>query len=188
MTQTQDASADPSPARPAPARRRELALIALIALQAFCAVYFVSDVIRDALEAGRFEFHLGIEAFANLGLVAGIVVEAIVLRDLLAREARTAETLSVAQGAMAELMRARFAQWGLTPSEADVAGFTIKGFSIAEVAGLRGSSEATVKTHLNAVYRKAGVAGRAQLVSVFVEELLAGPIETGRAGAPRAGA
>ena len=52
---------------------RELALIALIALQAFCAVYFVSDVIRDALEAGRFEFHLGIEAFANLGLVAGIV-------------------------------------------------------------------------------------------------------------------
>ena len=162
-----------------PRRRRELALIALIVLQGFCAAYFVLDVIRDAIEAGRFEFHLGIELFANLGLVAGVVVEVVVLRNLLAREARTAEALSVAQGAMAELMRSRFADWGLTPSEADVAGFTVKGFSIAEVAGLRGSSEATVKTHLNAVYRKAGVAGRAQLVSVFVEELFAGPLDGG---------
>jgi DNA-binding CsgD family transcriptional regulator len=77
---------------------------------------------------------------------------------------------------MAEVIEDRFAAWGLTPSEADVAGFTIKGFSIAEVAELRGSSEATVKTHLNAVYRKAGVSGRTQLVSVFVEDLLAGPV------------
>ena len=36
-------------------------------------------------------------------------------------------------------MEGYFADWGLTPSEADIATFTIKGYSIAEIAGLRGS-------------------------------------------------
>jgi DNA-binding CsgD family transcriptional regulator len=57
-----------------------------------------------------------------------------------------------------------------------VAAFTIKGFTIAEIAALRGSAEGTVKTHLNAIYRKAGVQGRGQLVSLLIEELLGGPL------------
>ena len=64
----------------------------------------------------------------------------------------------------------------LTPAERDVAGFTIKGYSIAEIAQLRGSAEGTVKTHLNAIYRKAGVTGRGQLVSLLVEDLFRAPL------------
>ncbi|MDF1620656.1 helix-turn-helix transcriptional regulator [Pseudothioclava nitratireducens] len=161
---------------PRTTRSREISLILLMLVQAFCASFFLGDVIEDALEPGGFTLHVGLEIIANLALICAIVVEGWVLWVLLKQQSRTSKALSVAQGAMAEVIEDRFAAWGLTPSEADVAGFTIKGFSIAEVAELRGSSEATVKTHLNAVYRKAGVSGRTQLVSVFVEDLLAGPV------------
>lgn len=52
----------------------------------------------------------------------------------------------------------------------------IKGYSIAEIAGLRGSAEAAIKAQLNSIYRKSGTQGRAQLVSVLVEDLLRAPL------------
>ena len=50
--------------------------------------------------------------------------------------------------------------------------FAIKGFSTAEIAGFRDVSEGTVKAQTNAIYRKAGVAGRPQLLSLFIDELI----------------
>ena len=67
-----------------------------------------------------------------------------------------------------------------------MAWFTIKGLSIADIARLRQNSEGTVKAQSNAIYRKAGVSGRAQLVSLCIEDLIdAGPLaqEPGLAGA-----
>ena len=52
----------------------------------------------------------------------------------------------------------------------------MKGCSIADIAQMRGSAEGTVKTHLNAIYRKAGVQGRGQLVSVLIEDLMNAPL------------
>ncbi|MBN2741941.1 MAG: response regulator transcription factor [Rhodobacteraceae bacterium] len=155
---------------------QEAGLAALIIVQAGCAFVFLMDVFGDIMNTGYFSLDINIELFANLGLVAAIMVEARVLWVLLRRQAIADRAISVARGAMAQLMSDQFSAWGLTAAEADVASFTIKGFSIAETAGLRGASEATVKSQLNAVYRKAGVAGRAQLVSVFVEELFTGAL------------
>lgn len=67
---------------------------------------------------------------------------------------------------------ARFEDWRLTPAERDVAWFTMKGLSIGEIAAMRGTSEGTVKAQGNAIYRKAGVAGRVQLLAAFMDELL----------------
>lgn len=164
--------------RPLSVWTKEGGLAALILLQAGCAFVFVSDIAGDVRQYGLDSLHLSIELVANLGLIAAIAIEARLLLSLLRRQERSERALSAAQGAMAELMRAHFTLWRLTPAEADVAGFTIKGFSVAETAELRGSGEATVKSQLNAVYRKAGVSGRAQLVSIFVEELFAGPIRS----------
>ena len=69
-------------------------------------------------------------------------------------------------------MDERFADWDLTPAERDVALFAIKGFSTQDIAELRGVSEGTVKAQSNAIYRKAGVTGRAQLLSLFIDELV----------------
>jgi DNA-binding NarL/FixJ family response regulator len=44
--------------------------------------------------------------------------------------------------------------------------------STAEIAGLRATSEGTIKAQTNAIYRKAGVTGRPQLLSLFIEDLM----------------
>jgi DNA-binding NarL/FixJ family response regulator len=67
----------------------------------------------------------------------------------------------------------QFDVWGLTDAEADVAGLLLKGMAHKEIALLRGSSEATVRQHAAAVYRKSGLTSRAQLTAFFLEDLLA---------------
>lgn len=163
-------------------------LIALILFQTVCTLFFVADVSTDMAAMGITSLtdpHMFPEMGATAGLILGIVFEVLVLVRLLRRQAQLTRAMGVAAGALAAIMEGYFTRWGLTPSEADVAGFAIKGFTIAEIAGFRGSSEATVKTHLNAIYRKAGVAGRAQLVSLLVEDLFRAPL-VGPAGAAAA--
>ena len=154
-------------------------LVALILFQALCSVVFLNDVVSDlAPQAWARVFSLGnlSEIAATIGLGIGLVFEASVLVKLLKRQARMQQSLTVAATALSDLMQSYFVNWGLTPTEQDVAAFTIKGCSIAEIAVLRGSAEGTIKTHLNAIYRKSGVTGRAQLVSVLVEDLLQMPL------------
>ena len=84
--------------------------------------------------------------------------------------------LRAASGAFMELLEDRFEEWGLTPAERDVALFAIKGMSTADIAALRETSEGTVKAQTNAIYRKAGVRGRSQLLSLFIDDLMADPL------------
>lgn len=44
-----------------------------------------------------------------------------------------------------------------------------------------------MKTHLNAISRKAGVQGRSQLVNLLIEELLGGPVPRSEGAAARTG-
>lgn len=71
-----------------------------------------------------------------------------------------------------DLLTERFQEWGLTPAEKDVALFAIKGLSTSDIAVLRSTSEGTVKAQTNAIYRKAGVSGRSQLLSLFIDDLM----------------
>ena len=156
-------------------------LAALIAVQVLCTVVFMVDVATDLADKGRagtIDLAVWPELAACLGLILGIGFEVLVLSRLLREQARMAQGLSVAAGALSDVMAGYFRDWGLTPAEEDVAGFTIKGYSISEIAVLRSSAEGTIKTHLNAIYRKSGTAGRGQLVSILIEDLLQAPILT----------
>lgn len=156
-------------------------LALLIAFQTLCSVVFLNDVVGDLAPqpwGDVFSAANLSEIAASLGLGIGLVFEALVLVRLLRRQARMQQSLTAAGTALSDLMQSHFESWGLTPTEQDVAAFTIKGCSIAEIAALRGSAEGTIKTHLNAIYRKSGVSGRAQLVSVLVEDLLQMPLLT----------
>ena len=158
-----------------------LALVGLIAAQAFCAAFFLYDVALDGFELAWPPFtnrHFLLEAFAALALIAAVLVETSFLMRLLQRKAHLETQVSIAAGAFQDVMQARFNDWGLTPSEADVATFTIKGMSIAEIAQLRGTAEGTVKAQLGAIYRKAGVQGRGALLGLFVEDLMTPPAPT----------
>lgn len=161
---------------PRPSAGSPRVVLALIVFQVACAAFFVVDSIGDYHLPGVMWWHMMPEIAATAGLFVGLVFEARALKALLRRQAIMEKSLGVAAGALAGLMEEYFRQWELTPSEADVATFTIKGYSIAEIAQMRGSAEGTVKTHLNAIYRKAGVQGRGQLVSVLIEDLLNSPL------------
>ncbi len=156
-------------------------LVVLIVLQAACAVFFVSDVLHDGFGQGSliaFTPHLWIETVATMGLVFGIIFETKYLLEIMRHAALMRRNIKVATGALNDVIKDYFHEWELTPSESDVALFTIKGMTNGEIADLRNSSEGTIKAHLNAVFRKAGVTGRHQLVCLLVEDLLSEPLIT----------
>lgn len=67
----------------------------------------------------------------------------------------------------------QFDVWELSPAEADVAGLLLKGASLREIAGLRRTSEATIRQQAGNVYRKSGLGSRAELSAYFLEDLFA---------------
>jgi DNA-binding CsgD family transcriptional regulator len=67
---------------------------------------------------------------------------------------------------------AQLRRWNLTPAERETALFLLKGYGHKEIAALSGRSERTVRQHAVAVYRKSGLAGRAELSAFFLEDLL----------------
>jgi len=70
------------------------------------------------------------------------------------------------------LIHSQFTAWNLSSSESDIALMLIKGFSLKEIAHLRGTSERTVRQQALAVYGKSGLGGRAELAAYFLEDLL----------------
>lgn len=162
--------------------RASLVVFAILVVQAACAFFFVSDILFSVL--GIYAHPIAwqtreyIEIGAALGLVLGVLLGAIALQRLMRDRRRAEEKLRRASGAFMDLLQEKFGDWGLTPSERDVALFAIKGMSTAEIAGLRNTAEGTVKAQTNAIYRKAGVSGRPQLLSLFIEDLM----ETRRGG------
>jgi DNA-binding CsgD family transcriptional regulator len=67
--------------------------------------------------------------------------------------------------------------WSLTGAERETALLILKGYSHKEIAGLTGRADRTVRQHAVAVYRKSGLAGRAELSAFFLEDLLL-PLES----------
>ncbi|MGC3999826.1 MAG: LuxR C-terminal-related transcriptional regulator [Anaeromyxobacter sp.] len=73
---------------------------------------------------------------------------------------------------LGEAIDAQFERWGLSAAEREVGLLLLKGLAHKEIAELRGTSEKTVRQQALAVYRKAGLAGRAELSAFFLEDLL----------------
>lgn len=113
-----------------------------------------------------------LEISASLGLVIGSVLGMRSVVQARRSQMHAEEALRSASGAFAMVVNEKFERWALTRAELDVAWLVIKGFSIREIAELRGTSEGTIKSQCNAIYRKVGVSGRAQLLSLIVEDLL----------------
>ncbi|WP_245776408.1 helix-turn-helix transcriptional regulator [Thalassovita taeanensis] len=155
---------------------KKLIIAVIMAVQVACTVFFVSEIFLKEFGVttrlipvqGRQNAQIG----AALGLSLGIVMGWVALRRSIQHTQQVEEKLRVASGAFMDLLEERFTHWGLTPAERDVALFAIKGLSTHDIADLRNTSEGTVKAQSNAIYRKAGVSGRPQLLSLFIEDLM----------------
>lgn len=150
---------------------RATAMTIVVALQALAAAFFLADLAGD-LASEAVGTHLIVEGLAALALLVAVVMGAIQIRHLIAAARADEAAVAVARGALAQLVQLRFAQWHLTPAEADVALFALKGCDVAQIAALRGAAAGTVRAQLARIYAKAGVASHTALLALFVEELI----------------
>lgn len=165
-------------AKGAPRVSRAAAFLIVLLVQAACAGVFLLDILMSIF--GIYPVPLAwttrelMEMGAGLGLTLGLVLGAGLVRrsfqDLRHAQAR----LEKANAAFVDLLNARFDEWGLTAAERDVALFAIKGLTVQDMARLRETSEGTIKSQTAAIYRKAGVTGRPQLLSVIIEDMMGG--------------
>jgi DNA-binding CsgD family transcriptional regulator len=162
--------------RPSGALGSSIAIALIIAIQGGCALFFVSNILLSVFDVAirplPWAFREYLEIGAALGLSLGTILGAVVLYHNLKGRRDAEERLRRSQAVFADHLAERFNLWGLTPAEADVAIFAIKGLKTTEIAQLRQTSEGTIKAQSNAIYRKAGVSGRTQLLSVFIEDLM----------------
>jgi DNA-binding CsgD family transcriptional regulator len=153
---------------------RPLFLWCLFALQVACTVFFLGDAFQDvfgARETGDEAGH-ALEIGVSICLLLGTIFTGWELRGQSRRETKMRLQIDVASGALTEILQKQFDAWALTEAEQAVAFLGIKGYSISEIATLRETKEGTIKAQNAAVYRKAGVSGRLQLLSFFIEDLL----------------
>ncbi|MBI5066968.1 MAG: LuxR family transcriptional regulator [Deltaproteobacteria bacterium] len=149
------------------------------------AFFLVLDVISDVRE-GASAGHIAFEVAATLLSLGGF---AAMWRLLQAERSRARELKVELDGTRADLVRwhaeaqellkglgaaidRQFDGWGLSPAEREVGLLLLKGLSLKEAAEARQTSERTVRQQALAVYRKAGLAGRAELAAFFLEDLL----------------
>lgn len=170
-----------APADPAASALRRIAGVVLL-----CGAILVVDVggeihaaiIRPERRTPMNLLHLATELAATAALGWAFALSRRALRRLHGALASESERLRALRGEFDALMRARFAGWGLSPAEADIALLSVRGLKIAEIAALRQTREGTIKAQLSSIFRKSGAASRTDFVARFVDDFLdhaAGP-------------
>ena len=157
-------------------RLSSLLLGGVVFLQVGFSLFFIIDMVVELFGirqvAVSWEYREIVQLVTILGMVLGAVLGIVVLKGMRGNMREVDNRMLVASGQFHELMMRRFDDWSLSPSERDVAILTLKGLSNAEIAEVRGKSIGTIKAQCNAIYQKADVSGRTQLISFFIEELL----------------
>jgi DNA-binding CsgD family transcriptional regulator len=120
-----------------------------------------------------------------LGAVVAVAWTTAALRELRREQAEMREDLAraVAMGrewreasstTLSDLggaIQRQFEAWSLSRAEADIAGLMLKGVPLRGIAELRHTSETTIRQQAQAIYRKSGLSGRAELSAYFLESL-----------------
>lgn len=172
--------------------RPERATLRLAVLQLVCAVVFAVDLLLEFPHPHEWLLldvtdttHLFTEVAVMALLVLGFALSRYALSAMQGERDRLRSDLRSLRGEFDAILQARFALWHLSPAQRDVALLTLRGLRISDIARLRGCAEGTVKAHLSAVFRAAGVGTRNELQGLFMEEFLDfGAVTEGRAPVP----
>mgnify|MGYP003637739785 FL=1 len=142
---------------------------AAILLFAIIALLIGWDVVADYRERVNFG-HMAIEVFVMSVAASGTVLLWIQLvrartdlaQALVENEQWSRENRQLLQGLGAAINK-QFRTWRLTKAEAEIGLLILKGLSHKEIAKVRQTSERTIREQARALYKKSGLAGRAEL-------------------------
>lgn len=157
---------------------RATTFLLLLVVQAACVGVFILDLLMSIF--GFYPVPLSwttrefMEMGAGVGLVLGLIFGGLLVWRAFSELTHATSRLDRASAAFSELLDSRFQEWRLTAAERDVALFAIKGLNVQEISELRDTSEGTVKAQTAAIYRKANVTGRPQLLSLFIDDMMGG--------------
>lgn len=146
----------------------------------FCGVILGFDIGGELHALGLFAQNFSVLAIAHLAMEAVATVGVGLAFVLIRQHLRQAEQVHQAdQSQLRALrqdfdrhMRDRFAQWGLSAAESDVAILTMRGLKISEIALMRHTQDGTIKSQLSSIFRKSGVSTRTEFVARFMDEFL----------------
>jgi DNA-binding CsgD family transcriptional regulator len=158
--------------------RNNRSTMAAIGLFAAVVVLIGWDLYVDYGE-GASIWHLSLESFIFLVALSGVVLmwrqldrtRSDLVEARVEAEQWKKESSELIQGLGAAIER-QFERWQLTKAEAEVGLFLLKGLSHKEIAGIRQTSERTVREQSRALYRKSSLSGRSSLSAFFLEDLL----------------
>ncbi|MEZ5524549.1 MAG: helix-turn-helix transcriptional regulator [Pseudomonadales bacterium] len=136
------------------------------------ALFFAYDIVADFFSQDEDTLHILVEMLVFIAMSLVLFRE---LRHVTALNRAVAEQRSQMarlSGDLMAVMTSQFDQWGLSPSESEVAMLLIKGLSMKEISELRNVKEKTVRQQATSIYAKSGYAGRHELVAHFIEDLM----------------
>ncbi|WP_260025200.1 helix-turn-helix transcriptional regulator [Ruegeria conchae] len=147
-----------------------------IAIYAISAFAFAAELVGEITGYYLFSVSWVVHEITALITLFGFVIGGVLIwqshKLFLRRHQEIKHNLQMAQGEFFRMLELQFDRWNLSAAERDVALLTVKGLSVAEIAKLRETSEGTIKSQNNSIYRKANVKSRTQLLCVLIDELL----------------
>lgn len=138
-------------------KRRPVVIAPIVIVQSVATVFLVGDAFADLMDDPSAPLACS-RAFVALVLILGVIIAVWQLRITLSR-------LRAQERALADVIEAQFGAWGFTPVERDVGALALKELDVAEIAGIRGAAQGTVRAQLTRIHAKAGVSGRAQFAA-----------------------
>ena len=134
--------------------------------------FFAYDIVADFLDDSEGLLHILIESLIFLAISTVLLAELRRVSRLKLEVLKERDKTARLSGELLAVMRSQFANWGLSPSESEVALLLIKGLSMKEISLGRQVKEKTVRQQASSVYAKSGYAGRHELVAHFIEDLM----------------
>lgn len=151
-------------------------IIFVLAVQILSAGFFILKIMSEfflwQITVIPWEVQEILEILSSVGLLFGLISSVVLLWVASRRMLRINMQLDAAAGDFQAHVEKQFDDWRLTPSERVVALLVIKGFSNAEIARLRGTTESTIKSQVTSIFRKAKLTSRLQLVVCVIEDVV----------------
>jgi len=150
-------------------------LIVSFVIIAISEAFFLIDVAADFFYVDidtTWIDHSSIELISAVTLAFALIVIGYQIKRLLKQHREAQDAVQVAKGELLSVVYAKFDDWQLTTSERDIALLLMKGLTTQEIADVRSTWQGTVKSQSSAIYQKAGIKNRNELVAYFVEDLL----------------